>query len=535
MKLLIEAFGVDYTQWRALTRAYLFVDHAALFGAFGHAASMRAARQLLVMTVLFGVIGGSVAVFVLACRDTLLGGTLMTTVVGLMVATIVMNPASMMAAPDDYAIVGFRPVSSRTYFAVRLTSLLVNTLAIALVSGYVPVAAFLLREGGSFGLAAAAAVAVLATAVAFTFLLMGLYGWFIQIIRPSLFTRVAGLMPTISVLIVTAVFLVATFQFMDAALPGLDLMEGFSVTGVQLPRSAWMLAYPPAWFASYVEIARGTAGPMEQSAALMSLVALAGALVILRGRLSTAFAMRLAQIASASRSTAPRNATPPWPFLRGERRAIALVFRSQLHDDASFQTNVLMTLLAGAGIFITMPLYWMPPDPFVDTSPAFFAFMAVGFLAVSFYDSLAISQAADATWLFFTTPGARSRLILAARDITATIVLAPAVAILLGIFLHRFDHPGHAIVHAFAIAGLAFIELQIAVLLKPAVPFSLPLGVAKPGIGFRPFLVGVVPLAMFFGLHFLAYRSRLGTAIGLAVIGLAIAALEHRLRRRLLG
>lgn len=535
MKPIVEALGVDYTQWRALTRAYFFVDHAALFGTYGYAASVRAARNLMVMVLLFGLIGGSPAVFVLVCRDVLLSATVMTTTVGVMVATMVLGQGSMIASPDDYAIVGFRPVSSRTYFAVRLTGVLGNAVGIAVVCGYLPVGAFLLGERGSAALAAAAAAAVLATALATTFLLMGLYGWLVQVVRPSLVERIVGWVPIVSALAVVAVFGAAMFQFMDAALPSMDLMEGMSLARAELPRTTWLLAYPPVWFASYVEIAQGGADGFARSAAIMSVVSLAGAVVLLRGRLSTAFASRLAQIASASTSAVRRTRlTPPWPWLRGEHRALALVMRAQLGSDAAFQTHATISVLAVVGVLGSMPLFWMPTDPFHGSSPEFLVVIAVGFLAFSFYGGLASSQASDATWPFFTTPTARGRLILAARDITAVVILVPAAAGLLGILLYGFDHAGHAIVHAAVIALLAFIELQVAVLVMPAVPFSVPIGV-RSGFGVRQFLISFVPLTIYFALHLLAYRSWQGTAIGLVALVVVIAGLEGVLRRRLGG
>ena len=47
MKVLFAAVGVDYVQWRALARAYTQIDYAAILGAYGHEASMKAARHLL--------------------------------------------------------------------------------------------------------------------------------------------------------------------------------------------------------------------------------------------------------------------------------------------------------------------------------------------------------------------------------------------------------------------------------------------------------------------------------------------------------
>jgi hypothetical protein len=530
MKRLVEGFGVDYLQWRALTRAYFLIDHAALFGGHGSAAAARAIRRLAMIVLTFGAIGGACAIFVIVCRDPLVASTIVTTTVAMLVSALVLMQGSMIASPDDYAIVGFRPVSSRTYFAVRVTAVLVNTIGWALVSGYLPIMAYAFGAHGSVALALAALASVLVAALTTTFALMGLYGWLVRILRPSLFTLLIGWVPVACFVAVIGVFAYAAFQFLDAAVPTLNLMEGLSLAEAHLPRTTWMLAFPPVWFASCIEIVRGSAGAFEWSAAFMSLAALAGAIVMMRGRLSADFAIRVAQIASASAPRlAPRRELPS--FLRGERRAIVLVMRSQLRDDVSFQMQVVVTTLSAVGIVVAMPFYFMPDDPFVTSSSSFSLLLAVGFLVLGFYEGFATSRAAEATWPFFTTAADRNRLILAARDISAVVILAPVMAAVLGLLLYSFANAAHAVVHTLVVGGLAFIELQLLVLVKPAVPFSALPG-TRGGPGLRSMMAMSLPMMGFFALQRIAYRSRLGTLIGLVVIALAIVILERVLRRR---
>ena len=123
---LFSAAGVDYDQWRALARAYTLIDYAAILGAYGHAASMKAARHLLYYVLTWTIIGSGSALYILLFSDAWLSATIMTTTTAMLVAFIVLAQAGNLVAPDDYEIVGFRPVSpSRTpCCAVRATALL---------------------------------------------------------------------------------------------------------------------------------------------------------------------------------------------------------------------------------------------------------------------------------------------------------------------------------------------------------------------------------------------------------------------------
>jgi hypothetical protein len=125
----------DVRQWRALTRAYLVTDHAALLGGHGR----REQRGALVNLLTLGVVGLTAsigpALLVLLTRDRFAAAVLMCTSIGMTTAVAVLGQASSLASPEDLEVVGCRPVGSRTYFAVRATSLVLNTAFTVLLTG----------------------------------------------------------------------------------------------------------------------------------------------------------------------------------------------------------------------------------------------------------------------------------------------------------------------------------------------------------------------------------------------------------------
>src|SRR5207248_618368 len=116
--------------------------------------------------------------------DAWLSATIMITTTAMLVAFPVLAQAGSLIAPDDYEIIGYRPVTSRTYFAVRATALVLQTAEMALFTGYLPVVAFLTRSHGSARQAFAAAAAVACAAATTTLGLAAVYGWFLKMLPP---------------------------------------------------------------------------------------------------------------------------------------------------------------------------------------------------------------------------------------------------------------------------------------------------------------------------------------------------------------
>ncbi len=81
--------------------------------------------------------GAFIAFFVWVSRDLFLVGTVAATYIAFIVGTaVVLDHNSVIASPTDYAILGYRPVSSRTYFAVKLTNVLVYTTVLTTVAAW---------------------------------------------------------------------------------------------------------------------------------------------------------------------------------------------------------------------------------------------------------------------------------------------------------------------------------------------------------------------------------------------------------------
>ena len=158
MTRLFSAIGIDYEQWKALTVVALKNDfRSTSLGQRMDSREVRVVFSLLFQAVFYTLFGTMIAYVVWASRDPWLTGTIASTYIAFIVGTaVVLDHHSVISSPVDYAILGFRPVSSRTYFAVKLTNILVYTMALTTVAAWVPLLVALLRHGWGIGCRAVA-------------------------------------------------------------------------------------------------------------------------------------------------------------------------------------------------------------------------------------------------------------------------------------------------------------------------------------------------------------------------------------------
>ena len=122
----LEALGVDGIQWRALVRVYLRMDFRARGGATRPGKDGRGRSPLIAMTIGTVFVSTIFALIVAQMRDVLLSAMLLTTYGSLTtVLLVLMDFTGLVVSPDDYVVLGARPISSRTYFAARLSAVLV--------------------------------------------------------------------------------------------------------------------------------------------------------------------------------------------------------------------------------------------------------------------------------------------------------------------------------------------------------------------------------------------------------------------------
>lgn len=529
----LDAAGVDVIQWQALTRAFVRTDFGVLGGAFGQAQAGRARLGLVFVALLYGIMGLGIGLACVATSDALLAGTILSSYVAFIVSTNVFaTHAGTIISPDDHAILGFRPVTSRTYFAVRITTILVQTSLTATLLGAMPIVVMTIGRGPFTGIGALADIYL--TAIAVTLTILAGYAWLLRVAGPDRLGRIATYAQTVSTLTMYLGFaLLSRSAVRDA------------VSGMRLADKPWMLFYPGTWLGSYVAIGRGHVDGITVAAALLSF-AMFGALAwALAGKLSLDYSERLATLASAT--VAPtRAASRPWQrflFLNGEARAVAMLVRSQFKNDNRFRMGVFA--------FLPITIYYLylgsqngpMPDPFIVSAGSghnqvMFLQVVLYFLPASLKRIITSSDSYRASWIFHVSPADRTKLVIGARNAITLFIVVPYLLLLGGYFAWSFGNVWHAALMMVFLGLMSQIVFEVIVLIDPRLPFSDPPnragggGAAMAGAMIAMMIVGAI-------LYFVIVNTVLFSNIRIVVALIALSGivwlLDRLTQRRIAG
>ena len=158
----LTALGIDPAQWRALARTYVRLDFRSAGGAMRQgSAGRRGGSPLAGLLIISGIGSFAFASIAAALSDPLMSASLLTTyAAATTMMLLLVDFTGVVVSPDDYGILGHRPVGSRTYFAARLAAIAVYVGAISIVIALLPAVVYSVKLNPIAG--AAAVLAVLA-------------------------------------------------------------------------------------------------------------------------------------------------------------------------------------------------------------------------------------------------------------------------------------------------------------------------------------------------------------------------------------
>lgn len=470
LRLLFAAAGVDFDQWKALTAVLLKLDFRVSSLRSHSAQQARVAGALVSQGLVYTMFGLSMASFVWFGRDLFFAGSVTMTITMFIIGTaVLMDHNSAIASPSDYAILGFRPIDSRTYFAVRLTNVLVYTTVVTTAAVWLPVTALFIQYGVAVG--AAGIVAFYACSTATTLAILMGYAWMLRVIGANTIRRV-----------LSYVQLVMSFIVYGGYILMFSLASKSAVSSLGFTKTPWLLLYPVTWFATYLELAAGKTGPMEVVPAAASVVALGAMAMGLGGRLSLDYSAHLGAMMAASAATQKDRTRSSQkgvrPFFRtGERRAVALLVRSQFRNDQRFKMGVL-TIVPMTLLYVFMGVRdGVVGDPFVP-NPQAHGFSLVTMAVMMFPSLLKMhltrSEAFRASWIFFACPGDRMKIVRASKDVLVVFFLLPYLVFLALVLAYLAGNVVHVAVHIALLGLISHLVLQVALFMDPDLPFSRP-------------------------------------------------------------
>jgi ABC-2 type transport system permease protein len=518
MKVGFERLGIDYAQWKVLTRTALKLDFRGAPSLRAEGGRVRGAGAVALQILIYTLMGLVITVLVAPIRDPYLAGTLLVAYAMFMIAVAaLLDHNATIVSADDYAILGFRPISSRTFFAGRLTNMLVYTTAMTTLFGYLPILFFFVHWGARIGLAGLAAVYMGSGATALA--MVAVYAGLMRSLGPQRLKQVLSYVQLATSTVVYGGYFLLSSVFTTSMRSGLTLHRG-----------TWLFACPAAWFASYMEIVAGTASARELGLAGLSLVAVILLTISLLGRLSIDYSERLGAMMTETRDKrlARRSPARRWLFGRGESRAVAILVWSQFRNDTKFQMAVL-AILPLTILYMIMGIRQAGPTgtggvegmgrqmPLVTVAMLLFPTMLEA--------SLVRSDAYRASWIFFASPSDRARLLRSAKNILLVTFLVPYMlltSLALMWFYHRVQP---VLLHVLFIGLLSHLLLQIATLIEPELPFSKPVdkGRSSSRIFALTILTGAVATGLALAGPFLYQRPPVTLLLCGGVVALSLA------------
>jgi hypothetical protein len=458
--------GVDGRQWRALVATYLRLDFRAAGGPMrshqgGRGASVPVTGLLVVMLIS----GAAFAAIAGTSSDTLLSATLLTTygAINTMMLLLV-DFTSVVVAPQDYGVLGHRPIDSRTYFAARLASVAVYVSAMSLALALAPAAAYAFWRGLGLAALPATLVGVTLANLSATVLVIAGYVFLLGFVHPQRLRRATSYLQLGATMGFYGVYYLSTTAYRQSYLD----RAGFE----EIP---WMWANPAAWFAALVPVSSGRATPAEWTAAAAALLVVAVCVPLAAGRLSLDYAQRLGEMTAVAESRRrPRRGFLLPGFARDEARAVAILVAAQFRFDQRFRMAVLSVLPLTAFYFLLGMHQGGLEDPFTHAAQAggTSVYFAILFVPMTIHGSLSISESWRAAWVFFVTPASPARIVVATKNFVTIYLLGSYLLVLAVVWAFVFETVWHAAVHAIFIGGMAHLMLQVIVIVKPSLPFA---------------------------------------------------------------
>jgi energy-converting hydrogenase Eha subunit A len=316
--------------------------------------------------------------------------------------------------------------------------------------------------------------------------------------------------------------------------------------GMHLQQETWMLALPPAWFSSLMELSVGN----NVWLSLASILTGSGVIFLLgmyaHGKLSleyTAVLSRLDEVSEGSQRLKRKSVSKTPLFGRNEGRAAAMLIRNQFKYDMKFRLSVLAIIpLTILYLFTGLSSGGGLADPFVDpvehVEKANLLYFAMAFFPVLLLASMARSDSWQASWIFHATPSDKGKLVLAMKDVLMVSFVLPYVFSLGAIFYLYFENYQHVIIHVLILCLLSHLIMQILVMANPYLPFSRPI---RKGERTTSVFIGIViaAVSMTIIINILArliYPSQIATGVTLVTLALMTIIFEKlaadRVRRK---
>ncbi|MBI4468985.1 MAG: hypothetical protein HY650_06670 [Acidobacteria bacterium] len=521
LAVLLSYAGVDAIQYQALLQASLALDFrsTSLMPQRGTSGSKSA---LLTTSFIYLMVSSIMGVFLLTQGSLLLFTWVILTYSMVMLAmAVLIEFGSTVINPDDFHILGARPVSSRTYFAVKFSNLAFYILIFGTSLNIVPaILGAFLPEARFYYPVLYFAVAMLAS-LFMAGVIVAVYGVLIRIFNYERFKDII------------AYFQIAFsfLTFFGYQLIPRYLEENVGSLGTFVP-VRWMEATPSLWFASMVQLGLGV---VDRRTVLLSLAGFA-AVFIFTAILTRSVSIHYAEFISRMLSTSStRRPAQPARSDTGRLGPVLRLWLRSSEERAFFHFIVLMIrrnrqlkiqLYPNLGIiFVFLAIALVDHRTMIDplaenrlemstVAPvAAFLFAALGITSL-----LPYSDEYQGSWIFALAPLRRKDHILRGiKKAVLAMVFLPVYILNATVFAFFWPVHHSLIYNLYALLG-GYLLMEVLLFRLSDLPFTLKIvkGLQNQRLMLVLFFLPIAGLMVY--LQKFAFRSPLGFVATMAAM-----------------
>ncbi len=359
---------------------------------------------------------------------------------------VLMEFGNIIIIPDDFHIIGPRPVNSKTFFISKLIQLIYFVSLLSLAISIIP-SFFALAKTESILSPVALILQFWICNLFASFLMMTIYTLIMKKTDRSRLERILGYVQLVMMI------LIMSGSFIFAQL----FREYFM--GADLSAALWVKLLPTYWFASPYKLISSGWDFLTFTFACGALILLIIISRVAFSYLSLSYADSLSRIPSnlesKQRNYLPRFVVSLWNrYARPEDKALLMITRANFKHDAKFRLGIMsflpILLIYGAiGIREAGDGIFNPLNPIEGTAeiPNLLFGFAVSFFPLVIMSAMHSSKSWESAWVYFSTPMDRVRMVQSVGRIIILIITFPFGVGLFLIYLYFFKNPLDAFLH----------------------------------------------------------------------------------------
>ncbi|MBA3036808.1 MAG: hypothetical protein FP814_09980 [Desulfobacterium sp.] len=429
-----------------------------------------------------------------------LSGALSMAFVGMQVLLVFIHS---LISPDDYEIIGPRPVSSKTLYVAKVLLLFIFTGILTASQAIIPTIVVTIIYQNPW-LVLIIPVVFLISNITGASILIVMYTLALKLISQKRLELFFGIIP---------LGMMVIFYSMSLLLSDFEQLLNHTDTS-----ALWLKFLPTYWLTGWYRlIFDGWSWPTAVGTAAVYLFAYFLARSVLK-YLSPEYGEYLSRTRTIKeiqpKRKIPSALTQLWHRITGfEDRAVALLIKAEFSHDNHFRLNVLCFI--AMGIFVTLDDGATFVDPFIggtlkERMSGFFLYWMMLLLPMVIYAEVLKSNSWQGAWIFHASPANRLKLVTATKRLSILFFYLPACITLATILSFFFHNVWHAIAHSVFIFVIGLVGMTLAIISRTRLPFASAHANSEFSTEIAIMMVASFPLlvVLFFG-----YGSITGWAI----------------------